>query len=94
MDFILVHYENRNEASVYFMRSHDIIIAALQYMIVCLNWQDESGLFFGTFVGYASGRSLNSSGFVESSALRFVYPYTNGIYRVDDNNELILVGYI
>ncbi|CAG8458731.1 2601_t:CDS:2 [Acaulospora morrowiae] len=56
--------------------------------------QDESGLFFGTFVGYASGRSLNSSGFVESSALQFVYPYTSGIYRVDDNNELILVGYI
>ncbi|CAG8520326.1 14328_t:CDS:2 [Acaulospora morrowiae] len=52
------------------------------------------GLFIGTFVGYASGTSLNSSGFVESSALQFVYPYTNGIYRVDDNNELILVGYI
>ncbi|CAG8506051.1 15773_t:CDS:2, partial [Acaulospora morrowiae] len=79
--------------ALYTVRSHDASLGNSRYMIVYLDNQDENWLFSGVFMGYASGGNLNSSGLVESPT-SFVYPPINGIFREENNGELILVGYI
>ncbi|CAG8525073.1 7941_t:CDS:2 [Acaulospora morrowiae] len=91
---IYIRFERRSEYALYTVRGFEARLDNCRYMIVRLDSRDESGWFLGNFMGYASGRSLNQSGFVESSTLPYVCPYANGIYRDDDNNELTLVGYI
>ncbi|CAG8609260.1 6163_t:CDS:2 [Acaulospora morrowiae] len=93
MSPISIYFENIGAYVLFTVRSFDVFLENYQYMIVCLNGQSESGLSSGIFMGYATGRSLNSSRFVEGPTSQFVHAPSNGIYRVNSNEELTLVGF-
>ncbi|CAG8703961.1 16509_t:CDS:2, partial [Acaulospora morrowiae] len=90
---IYIYFERMGAYVLYTVRSYDVNLGNCRYMIVRLDNQDGILLFSGVFMGYASGRNLNSSGLVESPT-SFASPSINGIFREENNGELILVGYI
>ncbi|CAG8506087.1 15776_t:CDS:1, partial [Acaulospora morrowiae] len=94
MSLISIYFENIGACVLFTVRSLDVLLENRRYMIVCLNGQNENGLSSGIFTGYATGRSLNSSRFVEGTTSQFVHAPINGIYLVNSNEELTLVGYI
>ncbi|CAG8506060.1 15774_t:CDS:2 [Acaulospora morrowiae] len=90
---IYIYFERMRAYTLYTVRSYDVNLGNCRHMIVRLDIQDGNWLFSGVFMGYVSGGNLNSSGLVESPT-SIVHSPINGVYREENNGELILVGYI